>query len=389
MASEQSALFSRFSATTLFRAMGRVPAAELSAAESASTLFRFFRSKHVMDLKVICAAAFLVLAVHFVIVVVIGFIDAQIVPTKPGMEPAALEFFTFLIKYVGAAIPIYGIIVGWAYQSASTRLGIVDLFGCEISTLCRVGTIFDVGRHYVEQYDNPPPSMEKGAQPADPDKFVSQEDYFPVFGSNARDLQVLEASVVCNITEFYTYMKATRDTQRILAGMAPSPAAKPRTEMPSPMGEPAPWHAAMANVIYMLFLGYESGRKAVKDLIEFQPSAAENMMVILLTELKCYSFLCGYFAGDELRYGRLQLREQDYREFVPRLYRDVMASHTPNERDWCRAVQTAPELARRYQEALREDMTDAVSRIEREDAAKRAAQESSAGRARPSVLRIQ
>ena len=50
-----------------------------------------------------------------------------------------------LFKYAGPAITICGAIVAWAYVSASKRLGIIDLFACEIKTLCRVGTIFDVG----------------------------------------------------------------------------------------------------------------------------------------------------------------------------------------------------------------------------------------------------
>ena len=49
-----------------------------------------------------------------------------------------------LFKYAGPAITICGAIVAWAYVSASKQLGIIDLFACEIKTLCRVGTIFDV-----------------------------------------------------------------------------------------------------------------------------------------------------------------------------------------------------------------------------------------------------
>src|SRR5262249_20380847 len=125
---------------------------------------------------------------------------------------AISEFVSFLFKYIGLALPICGLIMGWAYQSASKRLGIVDLFACEIGTLCRVGTIFDIGRRYVEEYDR-----RLSQKTSSSGSFVSKEEYFPVFDNNSRDLQLLEASVVNHITEFYTYMKVARDAQRRLA----------------------------------------------------------------------------------------------------------------------------------------------------------------------------
>jgi len=68
--------------------------------------------------------------------------------------------------------------MGWAYQSASKRLGIVDLFACEIGTLCRVGTIFDIGKRYVDAYFAAPSD-----KPPSCASFVSKEEYFPVFAS--------------------------------------------------------------------------------------------------------------------------------------------------------------------------------------------------------------
>ena len=67
-----SGLFSGLSLRALARAMGRVPTTELTAEESASTLFRFFRSKHVRDLKLIFMAALFVLALHLLIVFCLG-----------------------------------------------------------------------------------------------------------------------------------------------------------------------------------------------------------------------------------------------------------------------------------------------------------------------------
>src|SRR5215472_6147178 len=56
---QQSGLLSGFSAAALWKATGWVSDADLSAEESASTLFRFLRSRHVRDLKLIFTAALL------------------------------------------------------------------------------------------------------------------------------------------------------------------------------------------------------------------------------------------------------------------------------------------------------------------------------------------
>jgi hypothetical protein len=103
----------------------------------------------------------------------------------------------------------------------------------------------------------------------------------------------------------------------------------------------------------MLFLGYESARKAISDLVEFQPTRTENIIVILLTELFCYSFLCEHFKHDDLKFKRLELRETDYREVVPELKALVELSHSGNEKYWAAAKETVFELQKRYDDALR------------------------------------
>jgi hypothetical protein len=108
-------------------------------------------------------------------------------------------------------------IVTWTYQRGSARLGIVDLYGCEIATICRVVTIVGVAGRYVELYRTPPTlSM----------TFNSEEHYTPVFDNNSKDLEVLEARVVEPVTEFYTYLKSMRDYLRLLRAIE-----HPDTEM--------------------------------------------------------------------------------------------------------------------------------------------------------------
>src|SRR5262249_22479224 len=191
--------------------------------------------------------------------------------------------------------------------------------------------------------------------------FTSEENYFPVFESNTRDLQTLEARVVINITAFYTYMKAVRDSMRALMDMSPS-LAKSESRPDSPSIS-TPWQDAARNVIYMMFLGLESARKAIADLVEFEPEKAERKIVILISELEAYRFLRDQFVDEQdIRYQRLALRYDVYQEVVPRLWQEVEkrsaserasspdGSHKPLQ--WEPAFRLIDELKRRYNAAM-------------------------------------
>lgn len=222
--------------------------------------------------------------------------------------------------------------MAWTYLSAATRLGVVDLFGCEIRTLCRVSTAFDIGRIYVAKYDG----KVTDDRPTQSSGFKSEEDYFPVFGSNSHDLEALEATVVGYITEFYTYMKTFRDLQRKL--LEDNNSAQERKWL-------------TANSIYVLYLGFESARKAINELVEFEPTQAENILVVFLTELVCYPFLCRLFINDELRLSRLLLRLDEYQKKVRELVAIVDAHK--DDADWAAARRTLPELIERYNDMLK------------------------------------
>src|SRR5262249_16867449 len=92
---QQSGLFSGLSFGALRKATGWVPGTELSKGESESTLFRFFRSKHVRDLKLICAIALIVFLSHLALVLLIGLLDALNMfffpPARPDLQPWVLR----------------------------------------------------------------------------------------------------------------------------------------------------------------------------------------------------------------------------------------------------------------------------------------------------------
>lgn len=118
------------------------------------------------------------------------------------------------------------------------------------------------------------------------------------------------------------------------------------------------------NLIYMLYLGLESGRKAMRDLVEFEPACTERTMVILISELAAYHFLRQRYRNpDEVHYFRLVLRAPGYKRLVEgldavlephrrTLGHVVAASSTerlPNrEVEWSRALLLWPELKTRF-----------------------------------------
>jgi hypothetical protein len=253
-----------------------------------------------------------------------------------------LEAAKFPLSYIGTALTISGTIIAWTYLTASARLGIVDLFACEISTICRVSTIVDVATRYVDQYRKPANGITiPGGEDKEPANFVSQENYFPVFESNSKDLQVLEAQVVIDITAFYTYMKAARDTMRKLSRVAGSA---------SNSFQLSERDKTLEILMKMLFLGFESGRKAIQNLIEYEPTKTDVIIMILITELKCYSFLLDTQERTKTLYARIKLREPKYEEMIDEI-RGKVKENAEQNGEWKKARAALPALATRYNEA--------------------------------------
>jgi hypothetical protein len=358
---------------------------------SAATINRIATSRHVADLQLIIAATLIAFAALSVGAICFEYWHtvsdnwAEIKSHSGGWVWARLfgDAMAGSLPLIGAAAALGGGIIGWAYQTASQRLGIVDLFACEISTLCRVCIVVDLTRRYVRAF-NTDLGM---AEPADPEliarvrkafgHFEASESYTPVFDQSARDLQALDVKVVTNVTAFYTYIKAMRDGLRALAS----------TEVPGAVADRHDaWHEALTGVLYMQFLAFESARKAVRDLVEFEPNEVENTITILMSELCAYQFLLGQFPsgengadGEDFRHARLRLRRDSYRAAVANAYWrakegsaywDQRESELPSKkpglprpvdrlnmpraavvdmaREWRKAAETANELERRY-----------------------------------------
>jgi hypothetical protein len=358
----------------LLRPFGRL----LETGNPAATLDRLFSSQHVNDLRLIVASFLVAVFLVFLLGLPLS-IENTVVGQWPAIISrktnwifvrvafgAAASFLTFFMPVVA----VFGAVLAWAYQVGSARLGVVDLFACEISTLCRVVTVVDTVGRCVGMFEQGPPATPAGVhgQQVQAHQFTSQENYFPVFESNARDLQTLEARVVINITAFYTYMKVVRDSLRSLAETRAQRAEwESSTDKGSAVG---PWHEAARNVVYMLFLALESARHAVRHLVEFEPDEAEKTVVILLSELAAYRFLCSQFPDEQdMRHQRIVLRDSDYRRRLPQLYCAVEAGKAletakaiwdePQETSqWEPAWRLLPELRRRYEAATDRSILD-------------------------------
>jgi hypothetical protein len=326
----------------------------LKTGNPAATVDRLFESRHVRDLQLIIGMAVIIVEFSAVVGIVfaiyvevpksaLDFAGVRIQPLNPKADLYLVgnvlqSFLNLLLFSLDHGLSIWGnflkyfapifagacIVIGWAYQVGSARLGVVDLFACEISTLCRVATVLDSVRRYVERYNLGPPHRPapggRDRPPARP--FSSQENYFPVFEGGAKDLQTLEARVVVNITAFYTYMKAVRDTLRSLADLEARMTGAGSGSRETASSEA--WRESLCNVVYMLFLALESGRHAIEDLVEFYPERAERTIVILISELEAYGFLLKrYPEKDDTRHLRLMMRGREYDEVVGKLMQDV------------------------------------------------------------------
>jgi hypothetical protein len=291
----------------------------LKTDDPAATMDRLFVSKHLDDLRLIVAVTLMLLCISLVLCLFYA-----IETGRSSYQYFFLNVAKVIATFIGLSATVFvvvGAICAWAYKVGSARLGVVDLFACEISTLGRVATLLDtVGRlmDRIKREETAKPDEQASNGRANSPlamQFTSSENYFPVFEGNTRDLQSLEARVVINITSFYTYMKTVRDLMRAVAALKSEPVTLEASKADQLHADT--WHNAMRDVIYVLFLGLEAGRDSIHDLVEFEPEQAERTIVILLSELKAYLFLLQEFANsDDMRERRLLLRWEKYQNLV-------------------------------------------------------------------------
>jgi hypothetical protein len=335
---------------------------QLRIGKDSATFNRLGRSRHVADLRLIFSVSVIIMIVSAILAIVFCFEHQvmsnweQVRDRQTGWVWVQLAFAAIADSgaFIGGIGAIGCGVLAWTYQAGSARLGVVDLFACEIATLCRVAVVIDLVDRYTNLFETGPeaglPHSIDGDGPDDTTRFSSQESYFPVFDSTMKELQALEADVVKHVTAFYTYMKVMRDSLRKLATIVPPPPGGAHDDE---------WHRAICNVVYMQFLALESARNAIKDLVEFEPKQAEDMITILLSELPAYGFLRQQFRGD-IRHRRLKARDAAYREDIPALDRLVTAARGP---EWDAAKDLAVEMMRRFDRAMEDTPTERLRKV--------------------------
>ena len=110
---------------------------------SAETFDRLIQSMHVEDLRWVARVTmvFALFAICVIAIIAYGcnknFLDSK--------------FYAALVPFqISAVLAAVGGIFSWCYQTGSGRLGIVDIFACEMTTLCRICTISGLSDTCIE-----------------------------------------------------------------------------------------------------------------------------------------------------------------------------------------------------------------------------------------------
>ena len=285
-------------------------------------------SRHINDLRFI-----LLFSLVFVLICVI------VIVSQVGYKDFLSKLLTLHLDYgLAGLLAAFSAVAVWCYQSASARLGAVDLFACEIATICRVITVSQTPSHLVRLYDNPPPSKITLNAPY---------EHSPIFDSNSQYLAYLNSQTIGAITEFYTYLKAMSDYRRMLDEI----------ECPDKSDLCL---ILIRNLMYMLFLILESGRNLISALVENKAVCAQLSVEILLSELVSYGMLLRTYEEAakngrdyDARWKRLKLRARDYQIMIPQLSRQIEINNSVRgDSAWAKAdAALIPELERVWCEA--------------------------------------
>jgi hypothetical protein len=349
----------------------------LRTGDDHATFDRLFTSRHVCDLQLVaglaCFGVGVILVVGILVMSYYAFAPVLVriltagtgslhlsLQSQLAFSRTVLTAFTPVTTVFAPVLAAFGLILAWINKVGSERLGVVDSFSCEIGALCRSALVVDTVGRSIDRFNRipgarPAASTMPGRQAAP--LVASQENYFPVFENGTKDLQVLEAKVVVNITAFYTFMKAVRDLTRSLAELPSSP--DPEGPESRDAVRAKAWQERVRDLIYMMFLGLESARRALNMLVEYDPDHDELMIIVLISELRAYGFLCRQFAqAQDIRYEQLRLRRPVYEEWVGKVCASVTKG-IDEHKDWERAFRLLPELNKQFEDALGEKSTAA------------------------------
>lgn len=195
-------------------------------------------------------------------------------------------------------------------DSSQKRLAIVDLFASEILSLGRIFVACNIIGSFICLFDqlSTPIPAEADASPTaasqqGPFGFADaarKENYFTVFEKNNTDLGPLAADTIADITAFYTFLKASRDSTGAMSlWNAPHYNAALRQN-------------DVVSIIYNCFLMAGHGRHALQALIEERQRAAYATEVFDSIAVKCYLFLMYVLPATDSRHKLLSARARHF-----------------------------------------------------------------------------
>lgn len=299
---------------------------------------RLCTSKHLGDFQFLgcCAMALGIVGICLLVGVHAG--QWSFASLMDGSEHSSKVTVAFALLATAATM------ASWVYQSANRRIGTIDLFACEIGSICRVCLVTDFAEKSVllhkalgEEGDRKPTTVDV------------KESYTPIYDKGASDLQSLENESVTAITAFYTYRKTMMDYLRLAYAATTGAAAQQLYEQ----------------MIYMQFLMYENARIAVQELTEFEPERALNLVTIFCSELPLFVFLLDKYrrnSESDFKYQRLLLRIQHYhhrvQELLSKMDRVSREESKKTKKIWIKAITTGRELQNRFEKFKRETSED-------------------------------
>lgn len=215
------------------------------------------------------------------------------------------------VKFATAMLSASAAIMAWAYLAGSKRIGAIDLFASEISLICRACIVTDFAEKSISMATHGRKSTVS----------TESDQYTPFYDLQISELKPLDVDVVTAINEFYFFRKVMRS---YLNRAFVEEDAKDRVKL-------------FNDMIYMQFLMYESGRRAISHLAENGPAKLTSIMAALSSELILYKYLRHIYTGWDFRAERLELREIEYITVLNQIKSEIKYANTENE-EWKKAL---------------------------------------------------
>ena len=137
---------------------------QLRKGQESSTFERLGGSRHVADLRLIFSVTIIIMIAASILALVFCF-ELRVMTTWPEIQSShsgwiwarlALSSIADSGVFIGAIGAVGCGVLAWTYQAGSARLGVVDLFACEIATLCRVAAVIDMVQRYIDLFHTGP-----------------------------------------------------------------------------------------------------------------------------------------------------------------------------------------------------------------------------------------